>query len=47
MDDVAGDLSMSKLSLARDEEKLIPFIKAAMEVNPELTLWGVPWTGKF
>eukprot|EP00729_Bicosta_minor_P025610 gene25610-13212_t len=47
LDDVAGDLSMSKLSLARDEEKLIPFIKAAMEVNPELTLWGVPWTGKF
>merc|ERR1719272_2315025 len=45
LDDTAGDLSMSKLSLARDEEKLIPFIKAAMAVNPSLTLWGVPWTG--
>ena len=32
-------------SLARDEQKLIPFIKAAMAVNPKLTLWAVPWTG--
>jgi hypothetical protein len=41
LDDSAGDLSMSNLSLARDEEKLLPFIKAAMRINPELTLWGV------
>ena len=40
LDDTAGDLSMSKLSLARDEQKLLPFIKAAMQVNPKLTLWG-------
>ena len=45
LDDTAGDLSMRNLSLARDEQKLLPFIKAAMRINPNLTLWGVPWTG--
>ena len=45
LDDTAGDLAMSNLSLARDEQKLLPFIKAAMEINPELKLWAVPWTG--
>ena len=44
LDDYPNDFTMAKLNLARDHIKLIPFIKAAMEVNPELKVWGSPWT---
>ena len=44
LDDSPGDYSMSNLSLARDRAKLLPYIKAAMKVRPELKVWGSPWT---
>jgi glucosylceramidase len=44
LDDSAGDLALANLSLARDREKLLPFIHAAAAVNPQLTLWGSPWS---
>ncbi|WP_438008254.1 hypothetical protein WME89_05810 [Sorangium sp. So ce321] len=44
LDDTAGDTAMASFSIARDREKLIPYIKAAMAVNPELHFWGSPWT---
>ena len=31
-------------SLARDGQKLIPYIKAAQAVNPGLRFWASPWT---
>jgi glucosylceramidase len=44
LDDTAGDYSMSKFSIARDQQKLIPFIKAALQIQPAIKLWGSPWS---
>jgi len=38
------DTALAKFSLARDGEKLIPFIKAAKTVKPDLRFWASPWT---
>jgi len=43
LDDTAGDYSMSKFSIERDQEKLIPFIKAALQVRSDIHLWASPW----
>ncbi len=44
LDDTSSpDYSMAQFSLARDEQKLIPFIKAALQVKPDLRLWANPW----
>ena len=43
LDDSAGDYSMAKFSIERDKEKLIPFIKAAVQLKPDLHLWASPW----
>lgn len=43
LDDTAGDYAMNDFSIARDKEKLIPFIRAALAVNPEIKLWASPW----
>jgi glucosylceramidase len=40
----AADTSLSKFSLARDGEKLIPYIKAALAVKPDIRFWASPWT---
>jgi glucosylceramidase len=34
---------MDNFSVARDREMLIPYIKAALEIKPDLHLWGSPW----
>jgi glucosylceramidase len=44
LDETPGDYSMDHFSIARDREKLIPYIKAAMELRPDLRVWGVPWS---
>ena len=43
LDDTAGDYTMDHFSIARDKEKLIPFIKAALAVRPDIKLWASPW----
>jgi len=43
LDDTAGDYAMDKFSIARDREKLIPFIKEALKTKPDLHLWASPW----
>ncbi len=43
LDDTAGDYAMNDFSIARDREKLIPFIRAALAINPEIKLWASPW----
>jgi glucosylceramidase len=43
LDDTAGDYAMDKFSIARDKEKLIPFIKEALKLKPDLHLWASPW----
>jgi glucosylceramidase len=39
-----ADTSMAMFSLTRDGQKLIPYIKAAQAVNPNLRFWSSPWT---
>ncbi len=44
LDDVAGDLEMKQFSIERDRYMLIPFIKAALRIRPDLKIWGSPWS---
>jgi glucosylceramidase len=44
LNDTAGDHAMNNFSLARDRMRLIPYIKAALAVNPNIKMWGSPWT---
>jgi glucosylceramidase len=39
-----ADTSLSQFSIERDKQKLIPYIKAAQAVKPDLRFWGSPWT---
>lgn len=39
-----GDYAMTNFSIARDRERLIPYIEAALAVNPDLYFWASPWT---
>jgi glucosylceramidase len=43
-DETPGDYAMTNFSIARDRTILIPFIKAAMQYQPGLAVWGVPWS---
>jgi glucosylceramidase len=43
LNDTAGDFAMNSFSIARDRMKLIPFIKAALQVKPDIRLWASPW----
>lgn len=43
-DETPGDYGMTNFSIARDQQILIPFIKAAMQYQPKLAVWGVPWS---
>lgn len=41
---VAGDYAMESFSIDRDRQDLIPYIKAALAVNPDLHFWASPWS---
>jgi glucosylceramidase len=40
----AADTALSKFSLDRDGQKLIPYIKAALAVKSDIRFWASPWT---
>jgi len=40
----AADPTMASFSIERDRQKLIPYIQAALKVNPNIIFWGSPWT---
>ena len=40
----AADTGLTKFSIARDQMKLIPYIKAAMALKPNIRFWASPWT---
>lgn len=40
----SGDTAMANFSIDRDKQKLIPYIKAAQAVRPDLRFWASPWT---
>jgi len=44
LDETAGDYTMDHFSVARDEQRLIPYIKAALAIRPDIMVWGVPWS---
>jgi glucosylceramidase len=44
LNETAGDTDMANFSIARDMQKLIPYIKAAQAVRPDLRFWASPWT---
>jgi len=43
LDETPGDYAMEHFSIERNRESLIPFIKAAMNYQPKLGIWAVPW----
>jgi len=43
-DETAGDYGMASFSIDRDKQKLIPYVQAALAVNPDLHLWASAWT---
>ncbi len=44
LDDVTNDWKLKHFSIARDEGCLIPYIKAAQAVNPEMKFHASPWS---
>ena len=38
------DTAMASFSITRDEQKLIPFVKAAQAVKSDLRFWASPWS---
>lgn len=44
LDDVHGDYALKHFSVARDKKHLLPYIKAAMNVRPDLKAWASPWS---
>lgn len=44
LNDSAGDFEMKYFNIDRDKKNLVPYIKQAMQYNPQLKIWGSPWT---
>jgi len=44
LNDSAGDFEMKHFNIDRDKKCLVPYIKQAMTYNPQLKIWGSPWT---
>ena len=44
LDETPGDFELNHFSLDRDRTILIPYIKAAMQFQPDLKIWGSPWS---
>jgi len=42
-DETPGDFELRSFSNEHDKEYLIPYIKAALKLNPRLNLWASPW----
>ncbi len=43
-DETPGDLTMAHFSIDRDRQRLIPYIKSALALRPDLRVWAVPWS---
>lgn len=39
-----GDFEMKNFSIERDKEAIIPYIKTALSLNPNIKLWASPWS---
>lgn len=38
-----GDFAMKNFSIDRDKKRLIPYIKEAHKINPDVQVWASPW----
>ncbi|MEV7608605.1 glycoside hydrolase family 30 beta sandwich domain-containing protein [Microbacterium sp. NPDC089320] len=43
-DEVDGDLALDAFSVENDLDTLVPFIRAASAVRPDLRVWASPWS---
>lgn len=43
-DETDGDFALNDFSIANDRATLLPFIKAAQAIRPDLKLWASPWS---
>jgi glucosylceramidase len=43
LNEAPGDFALEKFSIERDRSTLIPYIKRALQYNPDLKIWGSPW----
>jgi len=44
LNDSSGDYDMSAFNLCRDSLRILPFVYAAMAYQPNLKVWGSPWS---
>jgi len=44
LDETPDDTALAEFSIARDIEKLIPYVKAAQAVKSNIRFWASPWT---
>lgn len=42
-DETPDDFEMNNFSVERDRLRLIPYIKSALNYNPEIKMWASPW----
>lgn len=43
-DEVPGDFKLTYFNINRDKQTLIPYVKRALKVNPDMTFWVSPWS---
>ena len=43
-DETDSDFALKDFSIAHDENRLVPFIQAALRHQPKLKLWASPWS---
>ncbi|MEI6865322.1 hypothetical protein [Flavicella sp.] len=41
--ETAEDFEMANFSIDRDKKRLIPYIKEAQKINPDIEVWASPW----
>jgi glucosylceramidase len=44
LNESSGDTAMNNFSIARDQQRLIPYIQAAQAVKGDIRFWASPWT---
>jgi glucosylceramidase len=44
LNETAGDYNMNHFSIAHDRLRLIPYIKEAQTIRPDLKIWASPWS---
>lgn len=44
LDETPGDYALTHFSIARDKEALIPYIKEALKIAPDIRLFASPWS---